>query len=148
MHKLLIILLFALTSFQEEDSSGIYIVLKPLKKTACENELKMVIDQAKLCISKKPIVTTDQIDFITAIKYDPIIESYYIDIGFSPTAMATLTRTYTSLPNTQFALVVDDGIVCVFSVREEIAVKSIRIGQDAPLKHLQTIREILSKIKP
>lgn len=148
MNKILVILLIALTSFQEEDSSGIYIVLKPLKKTSCENELKMVIDQAKLCISKKPIVMVDQIDFITPIKYDPIIESYYIDIGFSPTAMVTLNRTYTSLPNTQFALVVDNSIVCIFTVREEIAVKSIRIGQDAPLKHLQTIREILSKIKP
>ena len=108
----------------------------------------MVIDQAKLCISKKPIVTVDQIDFITAIKYDPVIESYYIDVGFSPTAMVTLNRTYTSLPNTKFALVVDNDVVCVFTVREEIAIKSVRIGQDAPLKDLQTIREILSKIKP
>jgi len=146
--KILVILLFFLTSFQEEENSGIYIVLKPLKKTACENELKMVIDQVKLCISKKPIVMVDEIAYITAIKYDPIIESYYIDIGFSPEAMVTLQQTYTSLPNTQFALVVDSDIICVFTVREEIAVKSIRIGQDAPLKNLQIIREILSKVKP
>ena len=102
----------------------------------------------KLCISKKPILTVDQIDFITAIKYDPVIESYYIDVGFSPAGMVTLNKTYTSLPNTQFALVVDNSIVCVFSVREDITVKYVRIGQDAPLKHLQMIREILSKIKP
>ena len=108
----------------------------------------MVIDQAKLCISKKPIVSVDEIAYITAIKYDPIIESYYIDIGFTQEAMVTLQQTYTSLPNTQFALVVDGGIVCVFAVREDIVVKSIRIGQDAPLKNLQTIREILSKVKP
>lgn len=108
----------------------------------------MVIDQTKLCISKKPIVTADQIEFITPIKYDPVIESYYIDVGFSPTGMVTLNKTYTSLPNTQFALVVGEDIVCVFSVREEIAVKYVRIGQDAPLKHLQIIREKLSKIKP
>jgi len=108
----------------------------------------MVIDQVKLCISKKPIVMVDEIAYITAIKYDPIIESYYIDIGFSPEAMVTLQQTYTSLPNTQFALVVDSDIVCVFAVKEEIAVKSIRIGQDAPLKNLQIIREILSKVKP
>ena len=148
MNTILAILLFLLASLQEEESSGIYIVLKPLKKTTCENELKMVIDQAKLCISKKPIVTVDQIDFITPIKYDPVIESYYIDVGFSPTAMVTLNRTYTSLPNTKFALVINNDIVCVFTVREEIAIKSVRIGQDAPLKDLQTIRDILSKIKP
>jgi hypothetical protein len=148
VNKILVILLFFLTSFQEEETSGIYIVLKPLKKTSCENELKMVIDQAKLCISKKPIVAVDEIAYITAIKYDPIIESYYIDIGFTQEAMVTLQQTYTSLPNTQFALVVDGGIVCVFAVREDIVVKSIRIGQDAPLKNLQTIREILSKVKP
>jgi hypothetical protein len=148
VNKILVILLFFLTSFNEEETSGIYIVVKPLKKTSCENELKMVIDQAKLCISKKPIVMVDEIAYITAIKYDPIIESYYIDIGFSPEAMVTLQRTYTSLPNTQFALVVDSDIVCVFAVKEEIAVKSIRIGQDAPLKNLQIIREILSKVKP
>jgi len=148
VNKILVILLFFFTSFQEEENSGIYIVLKPLKKTTCENELKMVIDQVKLCISKKPIVMVDEIAYITAIKYDPIIESYYIDIGFSPEAMVTLQQTYTSLPNTQFALVVDSEIICVFSVREEIAVKSIRIGQDAPLKNLQIIREILSKVKP
>jgi len=148
VNKILVILLFFLTSFQEEENSGIYIVLKQLKKTTCENELKMVIDQVKLCISKKPIVMVDEIAYITAIKYDPIIESYYIDIGFSPEAMVTLQQTYTSLPNTQFALVVDSDIVCVFAVKEEIAVKSIRIGQDAPLKNLQIIREILSKVKP
>ena len=148
MSRILVILLFFFASFQEEDSSGIYIVLKALKKTTCENELKMVIDQAKLCISKKPIITVDQIDFITAIKYDPVFESYYIDVGFSPTAMVTLNKTYTSLPNTKFALVVDNDIICVFAVDEEIAVKSVRIGQDAPLKHLQIIRERLSKIKP
>jgi hypothetical protein len=148
VNTILAILLFLLASLQEEESSGIYIVLKPLKKTTCENELKMVIDQAKLCISKKPIVTVDQIDFITPIKYDPVIESYYIDVGFSPTAMVTLNRTYTSLPNTKFALVINNDIVCVFTVREEIAIKSVRIGQDAPLKDLQTIRDILSKIKP
>ena len=148
MSRILVILLFFIASFQEEESSGIYIVLKPLKKTTCENELKMVIDQAKLCISKKPIITVDQIDFITPIKYDPVIESYYIDIGFSPTGMVTLNKTYTSLPNTKFALVVDKDIVCIFSVREEMAVKSVRIGQDAPLKDLQIIRDVLSKIKP
>ena len=148
MNKILVILLFFLTSFQDEETSGIYIVVKPLKKTSCENELKMVIDQAKLCISKKPIVMVDEISYITAIKYDAIIESYYIDIGFTPEAMVTLQRTYTSLPNTQFALVVDSEIVCVFAVKEEIAVKSIRIGQDAPLKNLQIIRDILSKVKP
>jgi hypothetical protein len=146
--RVLVILLFFLASFQEEESSGIYIVLKPLKKTTCENELKMVIDQTKLCISKKPIITVDQIDFITPIKYDPVIESYYIDLGFSPTGMVTLNKTYTSLPNTKFALVVDKDIVCIFTVREEMAVKSVRIGQDAPLKDLQIIRDILSKIKP
>ena len=108
----------------------------------------MVIDQVKLCISKKPIVMVDEISSITAIKYDPIIESYYIDIGFSPQAMVTLQQTYTSLPNTQFALVVDSEIVCVFAVKEEIAVKGIRIGQDTPLKNLQIIREVLSKVKP
>jgi hypothetical protein len=137
-----------MSSFQEEETSGIYIVLKPLKKTSCENELKMVIDQTKLCISKKPILAVDAISYITAIKYDALIESYYIDIGFTNEGMVTLQRTYTSLPNTQFAMVVDDEIVCVFAVKEEIAVRSIRIGQDAPLKNLQVIRETLSKIKP
>lgn len=148
MSRILVILLFFFASFQEEESSGIYIVLKPLKKTTCENELKMVIDQAKLCISKKPIITVDQIDFITPIRYDPVFEWYYIDVGFSPTAMVTLNKTYTSLPNTKFALVVDNDIICVFAVQEDFAVKSVRIGQDAPLKHLQIIRERLSKIKP
>jgi hypothetical protein len=148
VNRILVILFFFLASFQEEEPSGIYIVLKPLKKTTCENELKMVIDQAKICISKKPILSADEIASITGIKYDPIIESYYIDIAFSPEGMVTLQQTYTSLPNTQFALVVDNAVVCVFAVREDIAVRSIRIGQDAPLKNLQIIREILSKIKP
>ena len=122
--------------------------MKPVKKSSCENELKMVIDQTKLCISKKPIILPDQIESITAIKYDPIIQSYYIDIQFTPEGRVTLNKTYTSLPNTKFALVVDNAVVCLFSVTEEMYVKSIRIGQDRPLKDLQTIREILSKIKP
>ena len=135
-------------SFQEEETSGIYIVIKPLKKTACENELKTVIEQTKLCISKKPILPVEEIASITAIKYDPVIQTYYVDITFTTEGMVTLQRTYTSLPNTKFALVVDNGVICVFSVDEDIALRTIRIGQDIPLKNLQMIRDILSKIKP
>jgi hypothetical protein len=148
VNRILAILFFFLASFQDEEASGIYIVLKPLKKTTCENELRMVIDQAKLCISKKPILSSGEISSITGIKYDAILESYYIDITFSTEGMVTLQQTYSSLPNTQFALVVDNEVVCVFSVREDMAVRTIRIGQDTPLKYLQQIRGILSKIKP
>jgi hypothetical protein len=108
----------------------------------------MVIDQVKLCISKKPIVMVDEISSITAIKYDPIIESYYIDIGFSPQAMVTLQQTLHIATQHPVCFVVDSEIVCVFAVKEDIAVKGIRIGQDTPLKNLQIIREVLSKVKP
>ena len=147
MTRLLIFLFILPFSFQEEQAAGVFIVNTPPKRTVCDNELKTVIGQVKICISKKPIVAIEEIDYVTEIRYEPKIESHYIDIGFSSSAVSTLTRTAASLPSAKFALVVDGDVICLFSLGSQLGLRYVRIGEDAPLKDLTVIHDILRNTK-
>ncbi len=68
------ILLFALVSFSEPPSSGIFIVKKPSKKNPCEQDLKMLIGVKRVCVLKKPIVSVDELEYVTDILYDPVVQ--------------------------------------------------------------------------
>jgi len=147
MVRILIFLFIVPFSFQEEHAAGVFIVNTPPKKTVCDNELKMVIGQTKVCISKKPIVAIEEIDYVTEIRYEPKIEAHYIDIGFSGAAVSTLTKTAVSLPSAKFALVVDGDVICLFSLSSQLGIRYVRIGEDAPLKDLTVIHDILRNVK-
>ncbi len=147
MARILIFLFFLPFSFQEEQAAGVFIVNTPPKRTVCDNELKTVIGQVKICISKKPIVAIEEIDYVTEIRYEPKIEAHYIDIGFSSLAVSTLTRTAASLPSAKFALVVDGDVICLFSLSSQMGLRYVRIGEDAPLKDLTVIHDILRNTK-
>jgi hypothetical protein len=142
----IIIFFFAHASLPQKTPSGIFITIEPLRKTPCENEVRMIIDKSKVCISKKPIIAIKDLKNISDIQYDPINKMHYIDVGFSPAGIYTLNNIVRSLPDTKFALVVDNHVICIFQVDAEISIHSIRIGQDVALKDLITIHNALKKV--
>jgi len=146
LHQLMLFF-FMITSFSQELASGFYIIYKPPKKTPCEKELRMLVRQAKVCISKKPIINIEELDYITEIQYDPNSKKNYVDIGISSAGIQILNKAANSLPDTKFALVLQDDVICIFSIKEEIGIRYIRIGEDAELKDLILVHDALSKAK-
>lgn len=131
----------------DELLSGIYIIAPPQKKMPCGNEAKMIIRNQKICISKKPIVAANQLTYATDIQYDPQFQMHYIDIGISTAGSHTLAQTMESLPDAQFALALENHVICVFKVSTTYAIHSFRIGGDVQLKDLTTIHEVLKNVK-
>jgi hypothetical protein len=139
-------MLFISGTLHQDNASGIFITMDYPRKTHCENELKMVIGKTKICISKKPIIEINELKYVGDIQYDPINKVYYIDAGLTSAGIQTLNKTISSLPNSRFALVVDNEIVCIFKVPAETKVTVIRMGEDAHLEDLKTIQKSLGKI--
>lgn len=131
----------------EDQLSGIYIIVTPPKKFPCSNEAKMIIGNQKICISKKPIVAASQLTYATDIQYDPKFQMHYIDIGVSTAGSNILAQTIESLPDTQFALALNNQVICIFKLNTSFTIRSFRIGNDIPLKDLTTIHEVLKNVK-
>ena len=142
------IILGAATCFSQTVSSGIYIIYEPPKKGKCAQELKMLIGKRKVCVSKKPILGTEEIEYITAILYDPKHKLHYVNIGISSTSVVILNKVFQALPKSQFALVLDDKVLCFFIVEKEITIRTIRVGEGVSLKTLTTVHNELKKIQP
>lgn len=125
---------------------GVYIVIPPGKKTSCENQVKMLIGNTKVCISKKPIIAVDEIESVTDIQYHPVIEAYYVDVRFSAKGIQTLNTAIHSLPETRFALVSDNQVVCTFTVDPDKQIHFIRIGIGEGLEDLKVVHSSLKEL--
>lgn len=137
------ILLIGLFAFSEASKSGIFIIKKPTKKNPCEQELKMLIGGKNVCVLKKPILGISALEYVTDILYDPTLKSNYIDLGLSSTSVNTLNQTISILPKTQFALVVESRVVCIFTINEKMETRYIRIGRDLDQKNLAVVHDVL-----
>jgi len=131
----------------QELVSGIYIMVTPQKKVPCTHEARMIVADQKVCISKKPIISDDELTYASDISYDPRYQLHYIDIGLSASGSATLTQTINSLPDSRFALALEGRVICVFTADPTIAIRSFRIGTDVSLKDLQAIHDVLKNVK-
>lgn len=143
----LLVLSIDLGAQTDELLSGIYIMTTPPKKVPCSNEARMIIGNQKVCISKKPIVSGSELTYATDIQYDPKYELHYIDIGLSSAGARTLSQTIESLPESQFALVLNNQVICLFKLNSGFTIRSFRIGNDILLKDLTTIHEALKNVK-
>ena len=131
----------------DELLSGIYIMTTPPKKIACTNEAKLIVSNQKICLSKKPIVASTALTYATDILYDPKYQMHYIDIGLSTAGAHILEQTIESLPDSQFALAIDNQVICVFKLNSAYTIRSFRIGGDLQLKDLTVIHEVLKNVK-
>lgn len=132
----------------QEHNEGVYMLSPATKKVHCENEVAMLIGGAKVCISKKPILNLDQVDYVTDIRYDAAAKKHYIDIGFSSAGIQTFNRGFSSLPNNRYALVVHNDVMCIIKIDAEITERYIRMGYDLTFKDLTTVHDMLKTVKP
>jgi len=140
-------ILLLTTSHFQESGDGFYIISSPAKKTHCAKELRMITGKSKVCVANKPIIDIEAIDYVTDILYDPKSKVHYIDIGITHSGMQTLNKMVQSLPESKFAMVVQNNVICVFAGSQDYAINSIRIGEDAALQDLKLIHEALGKLK-
>lgn len=103
----------------------------------------MLIGGKNVCVLKKPILGISALEYVTDILYDPTLKSNYIDLGLSSTSVNTLNQTISILPKTQFALVVESRVVCIFTINEKMETRYIRIGRDLDQKNLAVVHDVL-----
>ncbi len=129
--------------FSQESPSGIYLLYTPPRKITCENELRLLVGKSKVCVSKKPIIQIEEVQHVTEIEYDPILKFHYIDVRFSLKGIETINKTAASFTDPQFVFVIHNDAICIFSVDQEITVRSLRIGEDIESKDLAVIQAAL-----
>lgn len=140
-------ILIALSSLDEPPLAGIFIVKKPVKKNPCELELQMLIGGKQVCILKKPIINVDELEYVTDVLYDPAHQYHYVDLGISSTSVNTLNQTISLLPKSEFAIVIDGSVICVFTITDKINTRYIRLGEDLDFKDIIRVRDALKKVK-
>jgi hypothetical protein len=143
----LVFLATVLLGFAEAPNSGIFIVKKATKKNPCEQELKMLVGGKKVCVLKKPIISVEELEYVTDILYDPVLKCNHVNLGLSQGSINTLNQTVTSIPEAEFALVVNDDVIGTFTIREKLVERYLRIGTDLDLKNLEMVRDALKKVQ-
>ena|SRR5688500_5321221 len=123
--------------------TGIYFVTKPAKRSFCEHPIKTYFGKTSLCISKKPIVGIDGIEYVSNILYDPLLQVNYIDVGLSPASVSILNKVYQSMPGSQLAFVVQEKVLGRFVVDRTIVNRTMNIGKDLDLNQLKVLLDLL-----
>ena len=107
----------------------------------------MLIGAKRVCVLSKPIVGVDELEYVTDLLYDPIVQCNYIKLGFSPESVNTLNQTVSTLPSAEFAVVLEGDVICVFKIQERLDARFIKIGYDLDNKSLMMVRDALKKVQ-
>ena len=107
----------------------------------------MLIGVKRVCVLRNPIVSVDELEYVTDILYDPVVQCNYIKLGFSSASVVTLNQTVSTLPAVEFAVVLDDDVICLFKINERLYDRYIKIGYDLDNKSLMMVRDALKKVR-
>ncbi len=143
----LLLLIFTTTCFSQSAPPGIYLTYTFPKKSKCENVVKMLIGNTRVCISKKPILEIQEVESVSDILYDNIRKVAYINVGISSKAVQTLNKISGALSKSQFVIVLENNGVGLFTVTETIKNRIMQIGADVDLKNLQVIHSMLKRAR-
>ena len=147
--KLAVLLLaFTTTCFSQSSPPGIYIVYTFAKKGKCEQEVKMLIGNSRVCISKKPILGINEIVYVSDIVHDQVEKVSYINVLISSQGLETLNKVFEALPKAQFVFVLENNGLGSFTITEKITTPIMRVGADVDLNSLQLIHALLKKAQP
>lgn len=107
----------------------------------------MLVGGKKVCVLKKPIISVEELEYVTDILYDPVLKCNHVNLGLSQGSINTLNQTVTSIPEAEFALVVNDDVIGTFTIKEKLVERYLRIGTDLDLKNLEMVRDALKKVQ-
>jgi hypothetical protein len=142
---MLAILLYSGTGMAQSAPPGIYIIYTAIKKSKCEQAVKMLIGGGRVCISKKPILDVSEIESVSDIINDTEEKVSYINVLISSTGVEILNKIFEGLPNSQFVFVLENSGVGQFSIPYNITTPIMRVGADVDLNNLQLIHSRLKK---
>jgi hypothetical protein len=108
----------------------------------------MLMGGGTVCISKKPILGTEEVEYVTDILYDPELKAHYFNVGISSHALSTFNKIFHAMPKSQFLFVLENKGLGRFDVQNEIKTRAMRVGADTPLKDLTTIHKIFKELDP
>ena len=107
----------------------------------------MFIGGKKICVLEKPIVSIDELEYVTDILYDPVLKRNHVNLGLSSESVNTLNQTSSFMPDAEFAIVVNDDVVGTFKITEKVGERFLRLGTDLDHKNLEAVRDLLKKVK-
>jgi len=148
MRLAVLLLAFTTTCFSQAAPPGIYIVYPFAKKGKCEQEVKMLIGNTKVCISKKPILGINEIVNVSDIIHDHVEKASYINILISSKGVGTLNKIFELLPKSQFVFVMENNGLGSFTITHKITTPIMRVGADVDLNNLQLIHALLKRAQP
>ena len=143
---LALFIIVSLAADPDTPASGIFITKKPGRKDPCDQQVKMLIGTKMICILKQPLIALDELESVSDIRYDPIFKSNHLDLGLSPECVTTINKTVSILPHTEFALVLNNQVICIFKIDESLKSRYLRIGQDLDIRSLETVHNALKTI--
>lgn len=106
----------------------------------------MLVGKTKFCISPKPIIEIDELEYVTDILYDDKLKVHYINIGISSSGMNTLNQIRRAMPNAEFGYVMENNVIGRFRLHEGIIyARYMKLGMDVDLKTVKMIQAIFKK---
>jgi hypothetical protein len=112
------------TARAQEVSTGIFLTTKVKKN--CQNILFTNDKKTKVCVTMNPIISAKDFVYITDIKKD-IDNRHSFNLIFSNEGYEKLKKLYAQLPNSEFALVVENVVIGYIKNLEMIKNKSLLI---------------------
>ena len=126
---------------------GIFIIKKPTKRDPCEQEVKTLIGGKRICTLAKPIVTVSAFEYATDILYSQEKQIHFVNLGITSKGVNILNQTIRVLPGAQFAVVVDNNVICTFTIYERMQTGYISLGEDLTTRNLETVRDALKEFQ-
>jgi hypothetical protein len=115
------------SAFAQESKLGVYLTVKFSKK--CENQV-VNIDNKKFCLAAQPVLTKVDLSYITEIKLDLAMQSYFT-IVFTENGASKLRNLAVGFPNSQIVLVVDKQIIGFLTDLDQLRSNSLKMTAGA-----------------
>src|ERR1700755_2510427 len=119
--KFFLVIIFAvaiLIPAHGQNSTGMFVTIKCAKKSPKQT---VMITNKQVCLAPNPIILIS--DFTSLTDVQQLGDKIWFDLTLSATAIQKLMQISSSLPNSTFALVVEQGVFYVFPA------KDIQIGR-------------------
>jgi hypothetical protein len=111
------------SAFAQESKLGVFITVKYSKK--CENQA-VNIENKKFCLAPQPVLTKVDLSYITEIKLDLAMQSYFT-LVFTENGASKLRNLAVGFPNSQIVLVVDKQIIGFLKDLDQLRSNSLKM---------------------
>lgn len=127
--------------FAQESRLGVYITVKYSKK--CENQV-VNIEHKKFCLAPQPVLTQIDLSYITEIKLDLAMQSYFT-LVFTENGAAKLRNLAIGFPNSEIVLVVDKQIIGFLTDLDQL--RSNTLKMTAGVKYGNNVEYVHEKLR-